>query len=726
MGDFVLFAELNTVLIALSAMGTVILLAMLPFLLGVRYIPNNRIGIVEKLWSRSGSLGEGKIISLQGEAGFQTELLRGGIHFRYWPWQYRIHRVPLTIVPQGKIGYVFARDGQSLEPEQTLARVVPCNNYQDARGFLGGNVKGQNQTGQRGRQRGILREGVYAINLALFVVITEDNVYSLGVDRGQERQMFEKWRAELAANYGFIPVVVGRKCRRDTEADATSDDQVFTEAKPGDNIGIVTVQDGPALAPGQIIAPPVATDLDDPNYHGNYQNIEAFLRAGGRRGRQYLALTDGTYFINRWFASVELIPKTVVPIGYVGVVVSYFGKESTDVSGKSFRHGERVSEGERGVRAKTLSPGKYAFNKYAGRVHLVPTTNFVLHWISGRSESHRFDESLKSIDLVTADAYEPLLPLSVVVHLDYQKAANVVQRFGDVKKLITQTLDPMLSAYFRDIAHKKTMLQLLHDRDEIQKEACRELQAKFVEFDIELVDVLIGKPETKEASGEIETLLEQLRLRQLSREQIQTYEQQCAAAEELKSLKMAQARAEKQTELTDSETEIEIAENRGQAELVQSRKRAEQEIVTAEAQHKCDLLSAEAEGKSKALVGEGEAKRVAMEGEAKSNVLRQNIASYGDPRLYAVSLVAQHLSQSRQPLVPGQLFTTGASGNSSASSNDGGLVGTLMNLLVADRLGFDMSNPTDSAQVVEETEPESAELESSVDVTGSNRDSSVL
>ena len=44
-------------------------------------------------------------------------------------------------------------------------------------------------------------------------------------------------------------------------------------------------------------------------------------------------------------------------------------------------------------------------------------------------------------DLVTRDAYGPLLPLSVVVHIDYQRAPSVVQRFGDVKKLITQTLD---------------------------------------------------------------------------------------------------------------------------------------------------------------------------------------------------------------------------------------------------------------------------------------------
>src|SRR4029453_1592690 len=199
-----------------------------------------------------------------------------------------------------------------------------------------------------------------------------------------------------------------------------------------------------------------------------------------------------------------------VPIGYVGVVVSYYGRSGQDVSGQAFRHGERVGEGERGVQEKPLGPGKYAFNTNAGNIILVPTTNFVLHWVTGRTEAHRYDESLRSIDLVTKDAYEPTLPLSVVVHIDYQRAPNVIQRFGDVKKLITQTLDPMLSAYFRDIAHKKTMLGLLHERDEIQTEARSELLGKFREFDIECVDVLIGKPDTEEKDGKIESLLEQL------------------------------------------------------------------------------------------------------------------------------------------------------------------------------------------------------------------------
>src|SRR5262249_22529318 len=78
-------------------------------LLGMRYIPHTCVGIVERLWSPRGSVPEGRIIALNGEAGFQADLLRGGVHYGLWRWQYRIHKVSLVTVPQGKIGYVYAR-----------------------------------------------------------------------------------------------------------------------------------------------------------------------------------------------------------------------------------------------------------------------------------------------------------------------------------------------------------------------------------------------------------------------------------------------------------------------------------------------------------------------------------------------------------------------------------------------------------------------------------------
>ena len=76
---------------ALWFAGLVVGLLLLSWLLGTRYIPNNRIGIVERLWSARGSLKEGRIIALDEEAGFQASILRGGLHVLYFPWQYRIH-----------------------------------------------------------------------------------------------------------------------------------------------------------------------------------------------------------------------------------------------------------------------------------------------------------------------------------------------------------------------------------------------------------------------------------------------------------------------------------------------------------------------------------------------------------------------------------------------------------------------------------------------------------
>jgi uncharacterized membrane protein YqiK len=645
-------------------------LFLLEVVMGWRYIPNNRVGIIEKIWSAKGSVPEGRFIALNAEAGFQDKILRGGIHFALWRWQYRIHRVSLVTIPQGKIGYVYARDGESLEPSQTLARVVDCNHFQNAEAFLTGEVRGQ-----RGRQRAILREGVYAINLVLFVVITEDVMYCLGLGSAREIELLRTWQNELREVDGFSPVVIGGAMQ--------APDPILPDRKVTiDSIGIVTVQDGPSVSPGEIIAPAVGNDRGDPNYHNNYQDPEAFLRAGGRRGRQYVPLTDGTYFINRWFATIEMTPKTLVPVGYVGVVVSYHGRIGRDVSGDSFRHGERVAEGERGVWERPLGPGKYPFNTYAGTIILVPTTNFVLHWITGKSEAHRYDESLRSIDLVTKDAYEPLLPLSVVVHIDYQKAPAVIQRFGDIKKLITQTLDPMLSAYFRNTAHKKTMLELLQQRDVIQIESREELRRMFRDFDIECVDVLIGKPDTAESSGKIETLLEQLRLRQLSIEQIETYERQRAAAEKLRTLNDAQATAAMQTQLTNSLVQVTIAENQGGADLARARKQAEQLVVTAQA-----------ESQQRVLAGRGEGSRTLQIGLSEAAVLLRKIGSFGDPRLYALSLVAEHLAHSSQPLVPERVFVAGTNGENGHGTNPGqGMLGLLINLLVAEKSGFQLSD----------------------------------
>jgi uncharacterized membrane protein YqiK len=64
---------------ALWAAVVVVLIVLLRVSNVFRYIPNNQVGIVEKLWTTKGSIKDG-FIALNGEAGFEPDVLRGGLH----------------------------------------------------------------------------------------------------------------------------------------------------------------------------------------------------------------------------------------------------------------------------------------------------------------------------------------------------------------------------------------------------------------------------------------------------------------------------------------------------------------------------------------------------------------------------------------------------------------------------------------------------------------------
>jgi uncharacterized membrane protein YqiK len=571
---------------------------------GVRWIPNDRVGVVEKRFGRRGSIAKG-LIALGGEAGFQPELLRGGLHWRT-PLQYRVHVTSLVTVPQGRIGYVFARDGFALGSDQTLGKAVPCDEYQNVSAFL-------RNGGQKGPQRAIVREGTYAIHLAQFVVITAERVHMIELDR-EDVALFRRMQALIAERDGFVPAVFNGE---------------------GDRLGVVTVHDGPALAQGEIIAPVVGRDPLRPDLdHRSFQDPDRFLAAGGLRGRQLEVLVEGTYFLNRLFVTVESIPKTVVEVGYVGVVVSYTGNAGGDVSGAEYKHGELVESGKKGVWSEPLLPGKYAFNTYAGRVVMVPTTNFILKWIGREVGAHHYDENLSEVTLITRDAFEPSLPLSVVVHIDYRKAPLVVQRFGDVRRLVEQTLDPMVSAYFKNVGQMRTLIELLRDRSEIQRVAGEEMKTRFDHYNLELEEVLIGTPASSKGDQQIEQILEQLRMRQIAEERVETYDRQQRAAVKERELREAEARANEQRRITESELSIAVAANEGRARY----ERSVQEAAQIRA-----LAGADAD-KVRALA-DAEAERVAKVGVAEAMAIEEQVRAYGGPRATLAQKVLTRFSE---------------------------------------------------------------------------------
>lgn len=652
------------VMIALAVIGGIILLYLLIFkVFGLRVIDSDEVAVVEKWWSMKGSLKD-SIIALHGEAGYSPDLLRGGIHFKS-AFMYKIHKYPLITIPQGQIAYLFARDGMPLAPTQTLGRVVPeANNFQNVNGFL------QNG-GQRGPQRGILREGTYAINLAQFIVITPNDIKAIFNGSKQERAELVSMQQTLQARGAFSPVVI-----------------MGNANESSDMMGIVTVHDGLPLEQGEIIAPSVGEG------HASFQDPEKFLELGGRRGKQLQVLTDGTYYINRLFATVEFRPKTVVPIGFVGVVVSFFGAEGVDTTGADYKHGELVGNGCKGVLEKPLMAGKYAFNTDAGKVVLVPTTNIILKWNKSESGDHKYDENLTEVDIITKDAFEPSLPLSVVMHIDYKQAPWVIQRFGDINMLVNQSLDPLVSAYFKDVAQTKTLIELIQERSAIRERAVTEMKEKFEKYNLQLEEVLIGTPKTSTGDVQIENILTQLRERQIAEEKKVTYQKQQSAAESEKSLREAQATAEQQSFLTKSKIQIEIEGNSGAALASKAQQEANQIIALAKANAEKIKMEGEAQASMETNVGL-----------AKAQAIDAQVKAYGGAEYRVIQEIADKLTDaiknSKVDIVPKTVVNMGTSGGAdNGNANNSTVMDTLLKFITLDQLGVSLKHGSESSPAV--------------------------
>ena len=160
---------------AISIAIVAVLASVVLVLSGLWVIAEDESGLVIKRFGPP--LASGRIIALDGEAGYQARLLPPGWHFGLWRWRYKIEKVPVVVVQPGEIALVVAADGRPIPPERVLAKDVACDNFQDAEAFLRGG-------GERGRQLAFVTAGTYRINPALFEVVTTDDGAEVRDDRG--------------------------------------------------------------------------------------------------------------------------------------------------------------------------------------------------------------------------------------------------------------------------------------------------------------------------------------------------------------------------------------------------------------------------------------------------------------------------------------------------------------------------------------------------------------
>lgn len=443
-------------------------------------------------------------------------------------------------------------------------------------------------------------------------------------------------------------------------------------------VGIVTSLDGQPIEGGQIAGKYIEG-------HNNFQDFDSFLKNDGNRGLQPSIILAGSYNINSWAIQIEEVPMTDVPIGYVGVVISYIGQDGKDLTGESFKHGNIVSKGQRGVWMEPYGPGKYPFNKYIMKVELVPTTNLVLNWANTRSESHQLDKNLSTITVRSQDGFPFNLDVSQIIHIPANEAPKVIARFGSMNNLVSQVLEPTIGNYFRNSAQDSDVIAFLSTRKERQQAAKENMKEVLDEYNVNAVDTLIGDIVPPES------LMKTLTDRKIAQEEEKTYSTQRMAQEKRQGMEKETAIADMQKEIVKAQQSVEIAQRTADAAVKKAegdanslrlqvdaeatatkmRANAEAEATKARAgaQAEATKLNASADAEKISKTGLAEAEKIMAIGKSTAEAYELQVKAMGGDNFTRYK-ITEEIAKGNIKIIPDILIGGG-------TGTDGGINGLL-------------------------------------------------
>lgn len=452
-------------------------------------------------------------------------------------------------------------------------------------------------------------------------------------------------------------------------------------------VGIITTLDGLPIEAGQIAGKLIEG-------HNNFQDFDSFIKNGGNRGLQPQVILAGSYNLNPWAVQIEETPMTEIPIGFVGVVISYVGQEGHDLTGADFKHGNIVEKGYKGVWLDPLGPGKYPINKYTMKVELVPTTNLVLNWASARSEAHNLDKNLSTITVRSKDGFPFNLDVAQIIHVPTTEAPKVIARFGNMVNLVSQVLEPTIGNYFRNSAQDSDVIAFLSTRKERQESAKAHIKRVLDEYNVNAVDTLIGDIVPPES------LMKTLTDRKIAEEQKVTYETQKKAQETRQGMEKETAIADMQKDIVKAQQSVEIAERTAnatvkkaegdatgvklavgaEAEATKLRAHAEAEATKARAQAESEAikLKASAEAEQITLTGNAEAGKILAVGKSTAEAYELAVKAIGGEN-FTKYKITEELAKGNVKLIPDVLI--GGNGNSNGNAMDGLLGLKLMEMM---------------------------------------------
>jgi hypothetical protein len=255
------------------------------------------------------------------------------------------------------------------------------------------------------------------------------------------------------------------------------------------------------------------------------------------------------------------------------------GKDADDMSKNESR---LVAEGFKGIRRKSLLPGKYAINTRVQSVAIVPTNAIVLEWSDDLKPSDNYDVNLKTLTLRTEESFSFKVAVTQVIGINAEDAPKMILKVGSriseainddsnssskrmknnaIRSLVVKILGPMIDNYFQNSAQDFKALDFLARRSEIQAAAAEHIKAALNDNGVQALGTFIN---IIDFPAELE---EQLKQRTISEQERQTLEVEEITEQLRQNLIREKEITKSQVDRIKAERDLEIAKLNAQASL---------------------------------------------------------------------------------------------------------------------------------------------------------------
>lgn len=624
------------------------------------------------------TLERGRVFAMPGQIGMQARYLQPGLHVIPWPLVRVVYKTRFLSINADELGIVEATDGFPLPAGRIFADDIAGaahSNFQDPLGFL-------TRGGVRGKQLRFLTNGTFKIHPQLFKVTKIKKTYipegSIGVitaldgaalnagqllghsvDQHENFQRAEDFLKNGGQKGPQIDFLRPGTYNINTEIFKV---EIYGAVQiPERQIGIIEALDGLPMEKNEVVA-------STPDGHNNFQDGQAFLTRGGKRGPQEKILTPGTYYINPYLFTVTLKEQTLVEQGEVGVLISNIGMdpvelhpEMTSDAGPASRY--VVPAGYRGIQKDVLGPGAYNINPLAYRVIIIETRTRSLDWSLRRGGDTPDSNIFNPFQVVSHDGF----PMQIEVRCQYrvqpQNAPYIVQKLGSVRELEANVIHPQIDGIFRAQVSRSPAISYQQNRAEEQKAAEEAVRGDLVNYSVDVVSVMVTNILLPEE------LMRTTQQKNLAEQEKSMYDSKQEAEQRRIEFEKTKAEADAQLSIITAEAGIKVAQH--EARQVEERARGDATRIR---------MLAEADALKTQQIGDAEAGIIKAKGEAQAKAYNDQVAALTAQGVTTVE-VMKSVAAAGLKITP-DIQVAGAAG-----TDMGGLVQVLLGQMVRQSSG---------------------------------------